>query len=129
MNTVNLIGRLTKDIQLKYTDSNIPLVNFTLAVNRQFKNADGEREADFIPCIAWRKAAELLAEHTSKGSQIAVEGRNQTRSYENDGKTVYVMEVVCDSVEFLDTKRERVVETQEEPKKTFTPNQDEDLPF
>jgi single-strand DNA-binding protein len=129
MNTVNLIGRLTKDIQLKYTESNIPLVNFTLAVNRQFKNADGEREADFIPCIAWRKAAELLAEHTSKGSQIAVEGRNQTRSYENDGKTVYVMEVVCDSVEFLDSKRERVVETQEEPKKTFTPNQDEDLPF
>lgn len=105
MNNVSLVGRLTKDVELKKTGSNTAVATGTLAVNRQFKSANGEREADFINIVAWRKTAEILSNYTSKGSQIGITGRIQTRSYEgNDGKRVYVTEVVAETVMLLDGK-------------------------
>ena len=106
MNNVSLVGRLTKDVELKYTGSQTAVATGTLAVNRQFKNANGEKEVDFINIVAWRKTAEIIANYTSKGSQIGITGRIQTRSYEgNDGKRVYVTEVVAESVALLDSKQ------------------------
>src|SRR6056297_1449137 len=104
MNKTILIGRITKDLELKYTQSNIAYCKFTLAVNRSFKE-DGEYKADFIRCVAWRNQAENLCKYQGKGSHIAVEGRIQTGSYDDqDGKRVYTTDVVCDSIEFLDSK-------------------------
>lgn len=105
INNVTLIGRLTKEIELKYTQSGKAVATFTLAVNRNFTNAQGEREADFILCTAWDKTAELLAKYTNKGSLVAVDGRIQTRNYENNqGQRVYVTEVIANNVQFLDSK-------------------------
>ena len=108
MNKVVLIGRLTKDPELRYTQSNIPAASFTLAVNRNFQNQNGEREADFINIVMWRKQAETAKKYLAKGSLIAVEGRIQTRNYDGqDGKKVYVTEVVADNFEFLESKGQR----------------------
>ncbi|MGX7109003.1 single-stranded DNA-binding protein [Facklamia miroungae] len=105
MNTVQLVGRLTKEIDLRYTSSGTPVGSFTLAVNRSFTNQQGEREADFINCVIWRKAAENLANFTRKGSQIGVEGRIQTRSYDNQqGQKVYVTEVVVSNFHLLEPR-------------------------
>ena len=91
INNVVLVGRLTRDPDLRTTESGISVATFTLAVDRQFSNSQGEREADFINCVVWRKAAENLANFTSKGSLIGVQGRIQTRSYDNkEGQRVYV---------------------------------------
>lgn len=105
INNVVLVGRMTKDAELRYTPSNVAVATFTLAVNRQFKSANGEKETDFINIVAWRKTAEILSNYASKGSQIGITGRIQTRSYEgNDGKRVYVTEVVAETVMLLDGK-------------------------
>lgn len=105
MNRVVLVGRLTRDPDLRYTPSGVAVANFTIAINRPFTNQDGNREADFINCVVWRRPAENLANYMKKGSQIGVDGRLQSRSYEGqDGKTVYVTEVVADSVQFLESK-------------------------
>ena len=105
MNKVVLIGRLTRDPELRYTGSNTAVASFTLAVNRNFTNQSGEREADFINIVVWRKQAENVKNYLSQGSQVAVEGRLQTRSYDgNDGQKRYVTEVVADNVEFLGSK-------------------------
>lgn len=105
MNRTILVGRLTKDVDLRYTQNGKAVGNFTLAVNRPFKNAQGENEADFILCQVWGKQAENLANYMSKGSQIGVDGRIATRSYEaQDGKKVFVTEVVADNVQFLEIK-------------------------
>ncbi|MED5040666.1 single-stranded DNA-binding protein [Geobacillus stearothermophilus] len=101
MNRVVLVGRLTKDAELRYTPSGVAVASLTLAVNRPFANQQGEREADFVNVVAWRKTAENLANYTKKGSMIGVDGRIQTRSYEKDGRRVYVTEVVADTVQFL----------------------------
>lgn len=107
MNKTILIGRLTKDPELKYTPNNIAVCQFTIAVNRPFTNQAGEREADFIPCIVWREQAENLAKYQSKGNQVAVEGRIEVRSYDDkDGTKKYVTTVVCDTVQYLDSKKE-----------------------
>lgn len=107
MNVVSLVGRLTKDIELRYTTSGTAVGTFTLAVNRQFTNASGEREADFINCVIWRKSAESLANFTSKGSQIGITGRMQTRNYENQqGQRVYITEVVVDNFTLLEKRSE-----------------------
>ena len=91
MNKVVLIGRLTKDPELRYTPSNVPTTTFSLAVNRNFTNQNGVREADFINIVVWRKQAETAKKYLSKGSLIAIEGRIQTRNYDGaDGKKVYV---------------------------------------
>lgn len=105
MNSVQLIGRLTKDIQVNKTQSGLSTATFTLAVNRNFRNANGEYEADFILCQVWRERAENLAQFTHKGSRIGINGRIQTRNYENqDGQRVYVTEVIVDNFYLLDPK-------------------------
>lgn len=102
MNKIILIGRLTKDPELRYTPSAVAVTQFTLAVDRPFKKEGAEREADFLPIIVWRAAAEACANHLKKGSLVAVEGRIQTRNYENnEGRRVYVTEVVAENVRFL----------------------------
>lgn len=107
MNNVNLIGRLTKAPELKQTASNTSVLTSTLAVDRAFKNQNGEREADFINIVAWRQTAEIIAKYCGKGSQIGIVGRIQTRNYENQqGQRVYVTEVVAEHVEFLDSKND-----------------------
>ncbi|ELY0461480.1 single-stranded DNA-binding protein [Listeria innocua] len=109
MNRVVLVGRLTKDPDLRYTPAGVAVATFTLAVNRPFKNAQGEQEADFIQCVVWRKPAENVANFLKKGSMAGVDGRVQTRNYEDsDGKRVFVTEVVAESVQFLDPKNNNV---------------------
>lgn len=108
INRVVLVGRLTKDPELSYTPSGIPMTKFTVAVNRAFSNQQGEREADFISCIAWRKQAENLANFMRKGSLIGLEGRIQTGSFEGqDGKRVYTTDVVVDSIQFLEPRSQQ----------------------
>jgi single-strand DNA-binding protein len=105
INRVVLIGRLTKDVEVRYTQSGVAVGTFSLAVNRPFTNASGEREADFINAVIWRKAAENFANFTHKGALVAIEGRLQTRNYEDgNGKRVYVTEVVADNFSLLEKK-------------------------
>jgi single-strand DNA-binding protein len=105
MNRVVLVGRLTKDPELRYTPNGVPVATFTLAVNRTFTNQQGEREADFINCVIWRKPAENVANFLKKGSLAGVDGRVQTRSYDGqDGKRIYVTEVLAESVQFLEPR-------------------------
>lgn len=105
MNRVILVGRLTKDPELRYTPNGVAVANFTLAVNRTFTNQQGDRDADFINCVVWRRPAENVANFLKKGSLAGVDGRIQTRSFEGqDGKRVYITEVVAESVQFLEPK-------------------------
>ena len=105
INNVTLIGRLTKDVELKYTGSGLAVAQFTLAVARDFSSKNGERETDFINCVAWQKSAETLANYVKKGSLIGVVGRIQTRNYENNqGQKVYITEVVVERFNFLEKK-------------------------
>ena len=105
INNVVLVGRLTRDPDLKYTSNGSAVATFNLAVNRNFTNASGEREADFPNCVIWRKPAENLAQYAKKGTLIGVVGRIQTRNYENNqGQRVYVTEVVCDNFQLLENK-------------------------
>lgn len=107
MNKINLIGRLTKDATLSYNNSNIAYTRFTLAVNRNFTNANGEREADFISCIAWRKTAELICQYFKKGSELGASGRIQTGSYDKeDGTKVYTTDVVIEEITFIGGKKD-----------------------
>ena len=105
MNKVFLIGRLTRDPELRYTGSNTPVATFSIAINRNFTNSQGEREADFINIVVWRKQAENVKNYLQQGSQVAIDGRIQTRNYEDkEGQKRYVTEVVADNVEFLGSK-------------------------
>lgn len=105
INNVVLVGRLTKDPDLKYTASGTAVSTFTLAVNRNFTNQSGNREADFINCVIWRKSAETLANYAKKGTLLGVTGRIQTRSYENQqGQRVYVTEVVVENFQLLESR-------------------------
>ena len=100
-----LVGRMTKDADLQYTANNIAVATFNLAVNRNFKNNNGEREADFINCVIWRQQAENLANWAKKGALVGITGRMQTRNYENQqGQRVYVTEVVADSFQLLESR-------------------------
>ncbi|XRJ96355.1 single-stranded DNA-binding protein [Latilactobacillus sakei] len=148
INRVVLVGRLTRDVVLRYTQSGNAAGTFSLAVNRQFTNANGDREADFINCVIWRKSAENLSNYTHKGSLIGIDGRLQTRNYENkEGQRVYLTEVVVDNFSLLDTKAsgeasdtQSANRTQNKPQQNnqsdpFSSNgqpidiSDEDLPF
>lgn len=103
LNRIILIGRLTRDPELRYTPSGVPVGHFTLAVDRPFQNRSGERETDFIDIVVWRKLAETVANHMTKGRLAAVQGRLQIRSYETqDGQKRRVAEVIADQVAFLD---------------------------
>ena len=113
MNRVCLIGRLTAKPELRTTSSNISTTRFTLAVNRNFSNANGEREADFISIVAWRKQAENICQYLDKGSLVSVEGRIQTGSFDDkDGNKRYTTDVVADQVNFLESKSQRSANSQ-----------------
>lgn len=124
MNKVALVGRLTAKPELRYTNSNVAFTRFTLAVNRQYPNQDGKREADFINIIAWRKQAEVISKYFDKGNLIAIEGKLQTSSYDDkNGNKKYTTDVALDNFEFIENKKE-------EPKKQFQPSfssQDDDF--
>lgn len=135
MNKVELIGRLTKDIELKKTQSNMSVCQFTIAVNRVKK--EGQPDADFISCIAWNKTAELLDKYVAKGNRIGIVGRLQTRSYEGKNGKVYATEVVVDELEFLENKKEQKEQPTEKNETVYLKDidtsdtfiDDEDLPF
>lgn len=147
MNQTCLIGRLTKDIELKYTPANQAVAQFVLAVNRTFKNANGERESDFINCVIWRKSAENFANFAKKGALIGITGRIQTRNYENaQGQRVYVTEVIAENFQTLESRNQQQGQQQgQATQQSSTPNfgrdsdpfsggtpmklNDDDLPF
>ncbi|MCG2354750.1 single-stranded DNA-binding protein [Staphylococcus epidermidis] len=146
LNRVVLVGRLTKDPEFRTTPSGVEVATFTLAVNRTYTNAQGEREADFINVVVFRKQAKNVNDYLSKGSLTGVDGRVQSRNYENnEGRRVFVTEVVADSVQFLDTKgnsqqNKQPQKQQEQTTETKSKNPfenatgpieitDEDLPF
>lgn len=107
MNKVVLVGRITKDPELKRTGSDIPYVQFTVAINRPYKNNTGERQADFIGCVAWRQTAEVIAKYVRKGQQIGVDGSIQTRSYDDsNGIKHFVTEVLVENFHFIESKRD-----------------------
>ena len=145
MNNVSIVGRMTRDLDLRYTNDGKAVGNTSIAVNRTFKNAQGDYEADFINIVVWGKTAENLANHMKKGDRIGLTGRIQTRSYEGqDGKRVYVTEVVADNVQFLEPKKQGNQQPQQQNQPSYTqqapPQQenrqlepldisDDDLPF
>ena len=119
LNSVSLTGRLTRDVDLRYTQSGTAVGSFTLAVDRQFRSANGERETDFISCVIWRKSAENFANFTIKGSLVGVEGRIQTRTYDNaQGQKVFVTEVIVDNFALLESRQA----SQNSPKSQQTAN-------
>jgi len=123
MNRACLVGRLTRDPELRYTNGNIPVVSFTIAINRPRQNANGERDVDFINITAWRNQAENIKKYLTKGSQVGVEGRIQSGSYDaKDGTKRYTTEVVADSVQFLDTKAQNETRLNNSDNNTFQPN-------
>ena len=142
INNVTLVGRLTKDVELKYTPANQAVAQFILAVNRTFKNANGEREADFINCVIWRKSAENFANWVKKGALIGITGRIQTRNYENQqGQRVYITEVIAENFQMLESRSQQQGQqqgqaTQQQTKQPDpfaggapTSISDDDLPF
>ncbi|EPH97900.1 single-strand binding family protein [Enterococcus faecalis F01966] len=117
MNNVTLIGRPTKDPDLRYTASGTAVATFTLAVNRNYTNQNGDRETDFINCVIWRKPAETLANYVRKGTLIGISGRLQTRNYENQqGQRVYVTEVIVENFYLLESRSQ--AEAREQKQKT-----------
>ncbi len=104
MNKAILVGRLTKDPELRTTGSGVSVCSFTIAVNRRFKNAEGGYDADFINCVAWRQQAEFVAKYFTKGRMLGLCGSIQTRNYDKDGQRVYVTEVVADEISFVESK-------------------------
>lgn len=132
MNTVILIGRLTKDCELKYTTNETPVATFSIAVNRDCKNDKGEYEADFINCKVFGSIAETVSKYSKKGDLLGVSGRIQTGSYEKEGHKVYTTEVICKKITFLQQKKEEnefkdmSVKTEQQQQFEISP---EDLPF
>ena len=125
VNHVTLVGRLVRDVELRKTNSNTSVCSFTVAVDRRFKSQQpGAQDADFISCIAWRQSAEFLAKYASKGTIVSVEGRIQTRNYDNaNGQKVYVTEVVADSVQLISSRNNTNV-NEPNANQTFTPSVD-----
>ena len=130
MNQTCLIGRLTKEVELKYAPSNVANVSFTLAVNRTFKNANGERESDFINCVIWRKSAENFANFVKKGALIGITGRIQTRNYENQqGQRVYVTEVIAENFQMLESRNQQQGQQQAQPQQATQQQAKQPDPF
>jgi len=130
VNRIVLIGRLTKDVDLRYTPNGVGVATFSLAVDRDRKNAQGEKETDFINIVVWRQLAELCANYLSKGKMAAVEGRMQNSNYEKDGVKHYKTEIIADNVQFLsawDKREEEPAEPQAAAQVPGVP--DDDLPF
>ena len=137
LNKVMVMGRLTADAELRSTQSGTAVASFTLAVDRDFKNQNNEREADFINCVAWKGTAEFVSRHFSKGSMAVIVGRLQTRRYETqDGQKRFVTEVIAENVYFGEGKKETANNTPVPPSAApsadidgFMPVEEEDLPF
>ena len=135
MNHVSLLGRLTKDPEVKKTQSGTSVCSFTIAVDRRFKNADGTREADFIPCVGWRQVADIIGQYFHKGSRIGITGSIQTRSYDGQNGKVFITEVLVSEIEFIDKKSETQEQNQTPAPQAeaITPNDEEyieeSLPF
>ena len=130
MNQTCLIGRLTKDVELKYTPANQAVAQFTLAVNRTFKNANGERESDFINCVIWRKSAENFANFVKKGALVGITGRIQTRNYENaQGQRVYVTEVIAENFQMLESRNQQQGQQQAQPQQATQQQAKQPDPF
>lgn len=137
INRTVLTGRLTDDVDLRYTPSGSSVGNFRLAVNRRFTNQNGEREADFINCVVWKKTAENLANFTHKGSLVAIDGRIQTRNYDDkDGKKVYITEIVVEQFALLEPRQDNQVQQPQQNNMSPFDNTsdqvditDDDLPF
>ena len=130
INNVTLIGRLAKDVELKYTPANQAVAQFTLAVNRTFKNANGERESDFINCVIWRKSAENFANFAKKGALIGITGRIQTRNYENQqGQRVYVTEVIAENFQMLESRNQQQGQQQAQPQQATQQQAKQPDPF
>ncbi len=132
MNHITLLGRLVKDPEIKYTASEKCVAQFTLAVDRPFKNADGTKDADFIPVVVWNRAAELIGNSCVKGHRLLVEGRLQIRSYQaKDGTKKYITEVIANSVEFIERKSDSAPKTMSDMGKDVTNEAsfDEEIPF
>lgn len=132
MNHITLLGRLVKDPEIKYTPTEKCVAQFTLAVDRPFKNADGNKEADFIPVVVWNRAAELIGNSCVKGHRLLVEGRLQIRSYQaKDGTKKYITEVVANSVEFIEKKSDSAPKTMSDMGKDVTNETpfDVEIPF
>ena len=144
LNKAILVGRLTKDPELKSTQGGVSVLNFTVAVPRRFKDSNGERQSDFINCVAFRQAAEFIANWFKKGNIISIDGSIQTRNYEKDGQRVYVTEVLVDNAGFVESKKdseESVSQTQKDIQEDASPatlpdmptefggGTDDDLPF
>ena len=126
LNQVALIGRITKNVELRKTQSGNSCVSFTLAVQRLIKNQKGEYETDFINCVAWRQTADYMGQYIKKGYLLAITGTIQTRNYQDkDGKTIYITEVVCDNVRNLTPKED----TQNANTCNYGEITDEELPF
>lgn len=137
LNSTVLVGRMTDNAKLRYTPNNQAVATFSLAVNRNFKSQNGEREADFINCVIWRQQAENLANWAKKGALIGIIGRIQTRNYENQqGQRVYVTEVVAEQFQLLESQKERGNQSQGNSQPDFGRNEadpfvidDDSLPF
>ena len=130
MNNVILIGNLTRDPDKRTTQSGISSASFTLAVGRRFKGSDGQRVTDFIRCVAWRQTADFIAQYGAKGRKLAVMGELQSRSYEKDGQTHTVWEVIVSSAEFV-TSAEQTAQPETKPAQNdeFVEVPDDTLPF
>jgi single-strand DNA-binding protein len=135
LNKAILVGRLTKDIDLRSTASGTSVSNFTIAIQRKFKDANGERQSDFINCVAFGKTADFLKSWFSRGAMLSVEGRIQVRNYEDkDGKKVYVTEVIAEDVGFIEGKKEQAEEKEAEMEmpdlpESFQSDDSDSLPF
>ena len=133
LNVVAIMGRLTKDPELRYTPNNVAVLSFTVACNRSYSKAGEERKADFIDVVAWRSTAEFISKYFSKGNQIAVQGSIQTRTYKDrDGGSRKAVEIVADNVHFVDSKKQQ--DTTPEPSDSDMPDgyaevEDLDVPF
>ena len=127
MNKFIGIGRVTKDIELRATTSGTEVANFTLAINRNYKNAEGDYEADFLNCVAYKGLAKTISSYVKKGDKLAVDGRIQTRNYTNsEGNKVYVTEIIVENIDFIETKKK---ETTEPDKTSYTKEEIDNIPF
>ena len=130
MNKVQLVGRLTKDVELKTTSNQKAFCNFTLAVDRRFKDANGQRQADFINCVAWNQTAEFIQKYFQKGSKIGVCGSIQTRSYDNNnGQKVFVTEVIVDEAEFVESQQRSETPAPQVEEQPIPKDEGGNLPF
>jgi single-strand DNA-binding protein len=128
INKAIIIGHSTKDAEIRHTQTGKQVATFTLAVDRDYKTAQGEREADFIPCVAWGKLAEITGKYVTKGKQLAVAGRIQTRNYEdNNGQRRYITEVIVSDLQLLGSRQEQ--QDQDAPRGFEPMGYDDSLPF